>query len=162
MLVELSSIFQVPATRFGGQLHVTNSITAVAAEHLAFACRYHNAEHVFRHESKFDNDEELPSLNHQLDADNGLQDLLFSYAAENNPQHYVDEFDSLVDWVDSSLDLYKVQQPNTAAAAAITAATATGPDYGFPLVQKLQQPQPCTQCHFNTCYAADNTYALDV
>eukprot|EP00775_Hariotina_reticulata_P003882 gene3882-4137_t len=68
---------------------------------------YHNAEHIFRHESKFDNDDKLSSLNHQLDAENGLQDLLFSYAAESNPQHYVDEFDSLVDWVDSSLDLYK-------------------------------------------------------
>lgn len=68
-------------------------------------------------QSRFDEaaDEQL-TLSHQLDSDNGLQDLLFHYAAEDNPQRFVDCFDELVAWADSSLDLYRV---STAYAAAV-------------------------------------------
>lgn len=50
------------------------------------------------------------SLNHQLDANHSLQDLLLFYAAEKDPQTFVDSFDQLVAFVDASLDLYKVRK----------------------------------------------------
>lgn len=56
--------------------------------------------------------EELASQqgqSHSLDTDAGLQDLLFCVAAEANPQAYVESFDQLVAWADSSLDLYRVR-----------------------------------------------------
>lgn len=55
-----------------------------------------------------DKKDDVASLNHSLDSDNALDDLLFSYAAESDPQRFVESFDQLVAWVDSSLDLYKV------------------------------------------------------
>jgi hypothetical protein len=51
---------------------------------------------------------------HSLDTDAGLQDLLFHVAAEDNPHAYVDSFDQLAAWADSSLDLYRVR-PRVAA-----------------------------------------------
>jgi hypothetical protein len=48
------------------------------------------------------------TLNHQLDADHSLQDSLLFYAAERDPQKFVDSFDQLVAFVDASLDLYRV------------------------------------------------------
>eukprot|EP00879_Flechtneria_rotunda_P021915 GHRR01023110.1.p1 GENE.GHRR01023110.1~~GHRR01023110.1.p1 ORF type:complete len:513 (+),score=201.87 GHRR01023110.1:225-1763(+) len=71
---------------------------------------YAHAEQVFRVQANFDRSaHEVQSLDHHLDADSGLQDLLFSYAAENDPQHLVDSFEQLVAWSDSSLDLYKAE-----------------------------------------------------
>lgn len=48
------------------------------------------------------------TVNHQLDADHSLQDSLLYYAAERDPQKFVDSFDQLVAFVDASLDLYRV------------------------------------------------------
>eukprot|EP00878_Enallax_costatus_P005372 GHUV01005641.1.p1 GENE.GHUV01005641.1~~GHUV01005641.1.p1 ORF type:complete len:497 (+),score=116.83 GHUV01005641.1:382-1872(+) len=65
---------------------------------------------VFQHQCALDDKkDDVSSLDHQLDADNALDDLLFSYAAENDPQRFVESFDQLVTWVDSSLDLYKAE-----------------------------------------------------
>lgn len=61
-----------------------------------------------------DKRDDVVSLDHQLDSDSALDNLLFTYAAENDPQRFVDSFDQLVTWVDTSLDLYKVLLHETA------------------------------------------------
>ncbi|WIA36958.1 hypothetical protein OEZ86_008196 [Tetradesmus obliquus] len=75
---------------------------------------YSHAEQVFRVQSNLDQAvaEELTGKqgqSHSLDTDAGLQDLLFCVAAEANPQAYVDSFDQLAAWADSSLDLYRME-----------------------------------------------------
>lgn len=83
------------------------SATAPATAVLQY--RLDDTAKVFTHQCGLDDKkDDVVSLDHQLDSDNALDDLLFSYAAENDPQRFVDSFDQLVAWVDSSLDLYKV------------------------------------------------------
>lgn len=73
--------------------------------------RYKSIAAVFRQQSGLDRDRDgqAVTLNHQLDADHSLQDSLLFYAAERDPQKFVDSFDQLVAFVDASLDLYRVR-----------------------------------------------------
>lgn len=92
----------------------TPTSTCLTPHTLLRPCRYSHAEQVFRVQSNLDQAvaEELTGKqgqSHSLDTDAGLQDLLFCVAAEANPQAYVDSFDQLAAWADSSLDLYRVR-----------------------------------------------------
>jgi hypothetical protein len=76
-----------------------------------YPCRYKDAEKSFRTDAKLQEEEEEVSLSHHVDPDQGLvQGLLFSYAAENEPEVYVKQFDQFAGWVDNSLDLYRVSR----------------------------------------------------
>lgn len=78
-------------------------------------CRFKGIASTFRNLSGLDTDldGQSASLNHQLDTDHSLQDSLLFYAAERDPQKYVDSFDQLVAFVDASLDLYRVSVQGT-------------------------------------------------
>ena len=74
--------------------------------------RFKDIAAAFRSRSGLDKEldgQATTSLNHQLDTDHSLQDSLLFYAAEHDPQKYVDSFDKLVAFVDASLDLYRVR-----------------------------------------------------
>jgi hypothetical protein len=79
------------------------------------SCRFKGIASTFRNLSGLDKDldGQSASLNHQLDTDHSLQDSLLFYAAERDPQKYVDSFDQLVAFVDASLDLYRVSVQST-------------------------------------------------
>lgn len=73
-------------------------------------CRYTALANAFKQTTGLDRaaDGQSVSLSHQLNADHSLQDSLLYYAAEQDPQKYVESFDQLVAFVDASLDLYRV------------------------------------------------------
>jgi hypothetical protein len=100
-------------------LRLAHSHLPCCTEHTPPFDRYAQAEAVFRADARFDADGDhamggggtgtaSSSLTHTLDGDHSLQDLLLFYAAEKEPQAFVDAFDQLVAFVDASLDLYKV------------------------------------------------------
>ncbi len=52
------------------------------------------------------------ALAHRLETHREVvRSLVTSFAAEGDPQFTVDAFDNLINWIDNSLDIYRVRQP---------------------------------------------------
>lgn len=76
-----------------------------APSHLQSALRFANAERLFREEANLMGDSVA-----EPPADPGVfQDLVLFNVADGDTRRFVEEFDRLAAWIDSSLDLYKVQ-----------------------------------------------------
>jgi hypothetical protein len=70
---------------------------------------YKSAEDAFRAESKVYPTNEQMALTATLDMDTSVTNqILFYNQEESNPRRYIYSYQKLREWVDTSLDLYKV------------------------------------------------------
>ncbi len=79
----------------------------LAPHHDLLACRFTNAERLFREEANLMSDTAAGTP-----ADPGVfQDLVLFNVAGGDARRFLEEYDRLAAWIDNSLDLYKVQTP---------------------------------------------------
>ena len=69
------------------------------------ACRFANAERLFREEAKLTGEPGLGGVSES----SVFEDLLLFNVADGNAKRFLEEFDSLAAWIDQSLDVYKVR-----------------------------------------------------
>ena len=62
------------------------------------------------------------ALGHTLEAQQGVIENLASFASDNDPNVYVDAYERLANWVDNSLDMYRVRSMQLQAAGHACAA----------------------------------------
>lgn len=75
----------------------------------AYVSRYKEAQRALEKEVGPQEKDEM-SLAHRLETTKGVvQQLVENFAAEGDPQLYVDAYDRLVSWVDNALDIYRVR-----------------------------------------------------
>ncbi|KAK3257296.1 hypothetical protein CYMTET_33611, partial [Cymbomonas tetramitiformis] len=91
---------------------------------------YKSAEEAFKHEAKVHSSEHM-AIHHTLDVDTSVTNqVLFYNSEENDPNRYKESYSKLRDWVESSLDQYKVSpgQPEPLVEEDETVTTITGKD----------------------------------